>query len=62
MTKFDWEEFYNDASVRDLQEKCQFEVNCICCGKLIMYADPTHHEGMRLPDMICLRCKKGLKK
>lgn len=42
----------------EMQRLCDFEVSCIYCGKLVMYADPTHHIGQQLPDMICIPCKK----
>lgn len=48
-----------DEMYQYLCDVCTFGVHCIGCGKLVMYADPTHHEGMQLPDMICLECKKG---
>ena len=41
----------------DLIDECTFEVCCINCGDIVMYANPKHYEGQRLPDMICLKCK-----
>jgi hypothetical protein len=47
----------NNQIELDLIEKCEFEVRCINCGKIVMYANPTNFEGQQLPDMICLECK-----
>lgn len=47
------DEFYDDG----LNKDCTYEVHCIRCGDLAMYANPKYHEGLQLPDMICIPCK-----
>lgn len=50
--------YNNDEGLTEFQELCDYPVQCIYCGKIVMYADPTHHEGFQLPDMICIPCKR----
>lgn len=58
LTKEDYEFLEDMRQEKELVEGCWFGINCINCGKTAMYANPKNFEGMQLPDMVCLTCKK----